>query len=145
MGIHTIWVNTAKQKVRTHILSANKGEISMPEALENQHRCGYTCPPPLHNATVCEWVAHRCWECSASRKCGLEWAFGVWIQWTTFKLSFNSKHIITSLFDFNRCCCCGFFKSTQQLIWIQSKELWGTPACHIHVDFQVLTEDIGKQ
>lgn len=35
------------------VCAANKEELSMPEALENQHRCGCIPPTPLlHNGTV---------------------------------------------------------------------------------------------
>lgn len=44
-------LKTLEQKVKkSPFIVANKEEITMPEALENQHRCGYTHPhpPPLH-------------------------------------------------------------------------------------------------
>ena len=34
--------------------------ITVPEALENQHRCGL--PAPLHNGTVCEGIGHKHWS-----------------------------------------------------------------------------------
>lgn len=57
-------LNAVNQKVRKHFPSANKEEITMPEALENQHRCGYTYPPPQSS--------HVLLESLDVRKCELE-------------------------------------------------------------------------
>lgn len=55
-----IWLNTAKQKVRQRSPAGKKEEISMPEALENQHRCGYTSPSTMA-------LYSQVLECSPSR------------------------------------------------------------------------------
>lgn len=44
----------------------------MPEALENQHRCGYTPPPPSPrpaspSTMALECEAHRCWSVQSEK------------------------------------------------------------------------------
>lgn len=116
-------LSAVNQKVRKHFPSANKEEITMPEALENQHRCGYTYPPPQRHS-VWRNSSHVLLESLDVRKCELEWAVWAW-RLFCFSLGMQNRFKQTVSIQCGTTDYC-FFKYIQWLIWIQFSTL---PSC----------------
>lgn len=91
--------------------AANKEELPMPEALENQHRCGWIPPLLLHNGTQ---------ELTGVTAVSQEMRIG---HSGRLLSSRSLKHMTVATVCVNKLKCCGSFrKHCEWHVWIQWKE-----------------------
>lgn len=94
--------------------AANKEELPMPEALENQHRCGWIPPLLLHNGTQ---------ELTGVTALSQEMRIG---HSERLLSSRSLKHLTVATVCVNKLnCCSSFRKHCEWHVWIQLKELRG--------------------